>query len=908
MTLKYLDGWRISFILNLTVFLTQQVGLYYILFNYNKFILLLCIFDFYIFVHLCLNNVQWFAAVKGGTCWLLYMYSISLKVIFMYFFSFDDNSIFEYRSIDYYYKCIVFFLLSLSTVVYTTLSVQSYKQLYPDNVSIFDENIFHNDLMLHVVIDLFDIFELLFTFVKLSYIFKETKFWIKTIVGVFISSSLYLNAYSFPIISIITEKKKKKKLDLGDIYFCKKHAAVIGIILIDVPFMLLRLYLLTFHFSNIQLHPLLIKNICFIPINCMNIKYCNMAFEKLKKSVINTTEEGYNSDRSNYLFRNGNKANYKQKYRHNMDKLKNEYTNKNENNNVPNPYHTIQNKNMSGNTNRLSTSSKLFFHHIKSNFLKNYKKTNVGKNNNEYDVKPFKTVGTIDITKTYNKSNKTNLLTHQKNATTFTTVNNIHNINDIPSNNSKKSNFLSGLFNNIFNENMFTFRQINKNKIKLKYIINKLMYTNITNIEGYHIYLDDHLKVSHLNQICLMLPYIIYCIGKITISIVIYFFYKKFDIYNIKTILTQYNDYTTFFNKTNIIIIVTIFIILLNSIICFFSSILLCSFVEILFFVLFIFIKCFCDFLILFLLVSNHIFETFLQIFNLSDFYVSYFFLAFALLPSIEMIKYTYVFLCASSGRQFIGYIIKPFMNKKQKRKMNIFFKIKKYNNDDDIYEIKIRNNNIDQTFYNTSTNYLNKEFDFLKNVQYDQMDTVKRDYKGFISIAALLIYINTKNMHGVCSLSTLMIGNNFIKNIRVDNNLKNNHILSIIINFMCKFFLLLFIYMHYKSNDNLPHLELYFYCLVISTFLLDTFFKYCYMIKSHILRLNATKYEELKSIYYDNSYYQKKKHNNIYMYNRINTYLNTYMTSTFESPSLDNLYEKYQINHVYFTKRLKLC
>ncbi|SPJ08410.1 conserved Plasmodium membrane protein, unknown function [Plasmodium sp. DRC-Itaito] len=923
---KILNGWRISFFLNLVIFLVQQIGLYYILFEYNKLILLLCLFDIYIFIHFFFNNSQSFSAVKGGKCWVLYVYSISMKVIFMYFFAFNDDFFLADMTKDYYNKCLIFLLLNLSTLIYTALSVKSYKQLYEDDITISNEKLFHNDLILHVVIDLFDMFELLFTLVKMSYIIKNTNFWIKIMGGVLISFSLYLNAYSFPIISIVREKNNKN-LDLGDIYFCKKHAAMIGIILVDMPFMILRFYFLAFFFSNVHFQPLLIKNICFIPIKCKAIKNCNLIFHQLRKNIDHSDNHRKNkyinsqhtSTYDTYLKIAHKKRNTSLIYNSNtflsmnaalrnsvdirsISSIKNELNKtttlknnvnmemgkKRENHTLDNHTshnHTSHNHTSHNHTRHNHTSHNHTSHnHTSHNHTKdipnnkNEVHNNINHNhtneNNIMNDNLIKNNDFLYINKSYNNSNTHNEGIKKMILLNTTKIeekrnNTILDINQYNNN----SNDLNEYFDSLIENNILSYRKINikKNKIGTKFIMNKLMYTNVSNNERYRYYLDDNLKVSYINQLRLMIPYITYCLGKIAMSIVFYIFYIRFDISYLKLILTDYKMYFKLFEHKNIIFIVSFSIILGNTIISFFSFIFLSSFFEVLLSTLFIFIKCISEFLFLLLLVYNEVFEIFLRNIKQPDKYASYFFLTFAVIPSFKIIRNIYFFLCALSGRQFIAYIIRPFIKEKNISKLPNFFNLKEYNNNNN------NNNNISQNI-----NYINEDYYLFNNNEMYTKNTVKGDYKGFISIASLLIYINTKYMHGLASLSTLMLGNNFIKNLRLNYNLRNNHILLIFINFFTRLSLLLFIYVHYKTSDELYEYVEYFYYLVAFIFILDLIFKSIYMFISHNLRLCAAYHLELKSMYED-IYYQrqiKKESSKLY---------------------LKQLYKKYQTNNFYY-------
>ncbi|SOV73780.1 conserved Plasmodium membrane protein, unknown function [Plasmodium sp. gorilla clade G3] len=986
---KILNGWRISFFLNLVIFLVQQLGLYYILFEYNKLILLLCLFDIYIFIHFIFNNSQSFSAVKGGKCWVLYVYSISIKVIFMYFFAFNDDFFLADMTKDYYNKCLIFLLLNLSTLIYTALSVKSYKQLYEDDITISNEKLFHNDLILHVVIDLFDMFELLFTLVKMSYIIKNTNFWIKIMGGVLISFSLYLNAYSFPIISIIREKNNKN-LDLGDIYFCKKHAAMIGIILVDMPFMILRFYFLAFFFSNVHFQPLLIKNICFIPIKCKAIKNCNFIFQQLRKNIddsdnhrknkyINSQQTRsydtylkndekkkntsliYNSNtflslsaalrnsldiRSISSIRNEINKTRTLKSNVNMEigqirdnqmrdsQMRDSQTRDNQTSGThtrdsqTSDNHTLDSRMCDNHTldsrmcdnhtldsrmcdnptldsrmcdnptldsrmcdnptldsrmcdnptldSRMCDNPTLDTSNNKNEFQNNISHNHTNENNMKNNI-IIKDKDCLEINKSYdnkllcasNKSNTQNEGIKKMIESNMTKLeedrnNTILDINKY-NNNSK---ILNEYFDSLIENNILLYRKINikKNKIGTKFIMNKLMYTNVSNNERYRYYLDDNLKVSYINQLRLMIPYITYCLGKIAMSIVFYIFYIKFDISYLKLILTDYKMYFKLFEHKNIIFIVSFSIILGNTIISFFSFIFLSSFFEVLLSTLFIFIKCISEFLFLLLLVYNEVFEIFLRNIKQPDKYASYFFLTFAVIPSFKIIRNIYFFLCALSGRQFIAYIIRPFIKEKNISKLPKFFNLKDYNN-----------NNISHNM-----NYINEDYYLFNNNEMYTKNTVKGDYKGFISIASLLIYINTKYMHGLTSLSTLMLGNNFIKNLRLNYNLRNNHILLIFINFFTRLSLLLFIYVHYKTNDKLYKYVEYFYYLITFIFILDFIFKCSYMFISHNLRLCAAYHLELKSMYEDIYYHSQIKKESSKLY-------------------LKHLYKKYQTNNFYY-------
>ncbi|EUD66745.1 hypothetical protein C922_02730 [Plasmodium inui San Antonio 1] len=861
MITKILNGWRISFFFNLTTFIVQQLGLYYILFEYNKLILLLCTFDIYIFIHFCFNNSQSFAAVKGGTCWILYVYSISFKVIFIYFFAFNENAYSEETNTDYYNKCIIFALLSLSTLIYTALSVKSYRQLYPDEMTITNEQIFHNNLILHVVIDLFDIFELLFTLVKLSYVVKNTNFWIKIIGGVLISFSLYLNAYSFPIISLVKEKNRKN-LDLGDIYFCKKHAAVIGIILVDIPFMILRFYFLASYVSNVHFQPLLVKNVCFIPIKCLTIRHCNLIFERLRRNIDHTDNGGREGD-TLAITKQSNSNNNASKSDDGTLIIPYGSPGGNKTSVVNCPSGRLLNK---GSIMSLSA---------------------MGCNNNSLDIKSVQSMrNEADIIPPGEAS-----CSRKKKVATVADAKQ----DGEPMSGSAHTPISPNLceyFEHLVENQVATFRKLNvkKNRIGKKFTMNKLMYTNVSNNERYHCYLDDSLKVSYLNQIRLIIPYVTYCLGKIAMSIVIYFFYTKINIHDLKIILTQSDMYFKLFEHNHIMFSVASLIILGNSVISFLCSVFLSSIVEVLFFTLFIFVKCTSDFLFLLLLVYNNIFEIFLKNLNKSEEYAPYFYLLFAVIPSFKIISNIYVFLCSLSGRQFIGYIIRPFMNETSKSKLPPFLSIN--GSAAAITGIGAEAiTRLSSTLGGEGTNTVGSsppirslqtdELNLFNNEKSSDKNNFKGDYKGFISIASLLIYINTKHMHGLSSLSILMIGNNFIKNLRLNYNLKNSHLLLIVLTLLTRFLLLLFIFMHHKSKILIDECVRMFYFGVSSIFILDLIFKAGYLIGSHNIRVCAAYNLHLKSMYED-------------------VYYSARVRSHVQKNHLRDLHSKYQMNHFY--------
>ncbi|CAD2085415.1 conserved Plasmodium protein, unknown function [Plasmodium vinckei lentum] len=767
----------------------------------------------------------------------------------MYFFAFNDNDILENTTTDYYNKSIVFILLSLSTLIYTALSVKSYKQLYPDENTISNEKIFHKDLVLHVVIDLFDIFELLFTLFRLPHIIESTNFWIKIIGGVLISFSVYLNGYSFPIISIVAEKNSKN-LDLGDIYFCKKHAAVIGIILIDIPFMILRFYLLVFYFSNIHFQPLLIKNICFIPLKCITIKRCNIIFKKLRKDIDYSDINSKSNTRISVV-------------NDTVTSVNNASTNLKSisNNNGTELENISDNETTMGNM--MSRNSKSIY----LNNLVHRKKNSIMPmngiiKNNVIDIKNGQDTSILGDNTHSSRINGNRAINFDEEEGQGKKINKKINFDDFNNDDNGISN-LKESFEKIVENSILDIRNINKNTIRKKYIMNKLMHINTSNNEKHHCYLDANLKVSYPNQLRLMIPYIIYCLGKIAMSLVIYFFYTKIDIYNLKLMLTSNNIYSQLFENNNIIFLVALSIILGNSIISFFSFIFISSFFEVVFFVLFIFVKCFSDFLFLLLLAYTNIFEIFLRNINQSDKYAPFFFLCFAVIPSFKIVRNIYIFLCSLSGRQFIGYIIRPFTNDERKNKLQNFLNIREYHN-------------ISQNI----TTYLNSEFNFFNNNEINSKKKFKGDYKGFISIASLLIYINTKYMHGLCSVSTLMIGNNFIKNLRLNYNIRNAHFLLILSDFLIRFSLLLFIYIHYKVNIISYKSTQYFYYGVTAIFSLDIFLKYFYMVLSHNYRMSTMQKLELKSIYEDIYYNTKTKKEN--SQNIFKNMYNKYQTNTF--------------------------
>ncbi|PHJ19854.1 transmembrane protein, partial [Cystoisospora suis] len=65
--------------------------------------------------------------------------------------------------------------------------------------------------------------------------------------------------------------------DTGDIFMCRKHAALVGICVVDLPLAAIRLFTWAYYPTFEGFSPFLFKNICFIPIQFSRIRHVSLA-------------------------------------------------------------------------------------------------------------------------------------------------------------------------------------------------------------------------------------------------------------------------------------------------------------------------------------------------------------------------------------------------------------------------------------------------------------------------------------------------------------------------------------------------------------------------------------------------------------------------------------------------------
>ncbi|EPR58128.1 putative transmembrane protein [Toxoplasma gondii TgCatPRC2] len=273
----------LAYLLTFGVLVVQQMGLLYYLANYSLALLALGAFDVFVLLSFLSNSSADLAALKGSTCWVLYDWALTVKIVVFFFVVFGSDHLVEGFLFDGPHGTVVevSLLVVLACAVYALLGFRAMEQLVGGVSQISTEAMLLTDCITHVVLDFIDLTAAFFTYSACPLAISQQTSWLRLVVGIVISLAFFLHAYSFPSVGarspLLQRQEERFQKDTGDIFMSRKHAALLGVCVVDLPLAAVRLFTWAYYPTYEGFSPFLLKNICFIPLQCSRIRHASLA-------------------------------------------------------------------------------------------------------------------------------------------------------------------------------------------------------------------------------------------------------------------------------------------------------------------------------------------------------------------------------------------------------------------------------------------------------------------------------------------------------------------------------------------------------------------------------------------------------------------------------------------------------
>ncbi|CBZ50597.1 conserved hypothetical protein [Neospora caninum Liverpool] len=273
----------LAYLMTFCVLVVQQMGLLYYLANYSLALLAIGAFDVFVLLSFLSNSSADLAALKGATCWVLYDWALTVKIVIFFFVVFGSDRLVQGFIFDGPHGTIVevSLLVVLACVVYALLGFRAMEQLVGGVSQISTEAMLLTDCITHVVLDFIDLTAAFFTYSACPLAISQQTSWLRLVVGIVISLAFFLHAYSFPSVGarspLLERQEERFHKDTGDIFMSRKHAALLGVCIIDLPLAAVRLFTWAYYPTYEGFSPFLLKNICFIPLQCSRIRHASLA-------------------------------------------------------------------------------------------------------------------------------------------------------------------------------------------------------------------------------------------------------------------------------------------------------------------------------------------------------------------------------------------------------------------------------------------------------------------------------------------------------------------------------------------------------------------------------------------------------------------------------------------------------
>lgn len=275
-----------------SLFTVQAVIMYLWMYQDTLLFLMFLIGDIPLLMNFLLRRHESNSAISGGLQWFWYSLILTLKIVFLVWHkAFDthaDSSLIDRLPYTLFPSSIIPTILFITPAIYILLSFRAAPQLYGSPIYVLStESLLHSDLVTHVLLDLVDILvQMQHEQYPASLLIHST--WIYMYSGIVLTLVLFFHGLSFPTSGGEPAISQRQG---GDVYIVRKHAALVGIFLVDIPLLILRTYI-WLHFPVFPgFNPWIMKNILFIPLQIVRLNQCILA-EK---------ERSHKSQRENYF-------------------------------------------------------------------------------------------------------------------------------------------------------------------------------------------------------------------------------------------------------------------------------------------------------------------------------------------------------------------------------------------------------------------------------------------------------------------------------------------------------------------------------------------------------------------------------------------------------------------------------
>lgn len=261
-----------------SLFTVQAVIMYLWMYQDTFLFLMFLIGDIPLLMNFLLRRHESNSAISGGLQWFWYSLILTLKMVFLVWHkSFDthaNTTLIDRLPYTLFPSSIIPTILFITPAIYILLSFRAAPQLYGSPIYVLStESLLHSDLVTHVLLDLIDILvQMQHEQYPASLLIHST--WIYMYSGIVLTLVLFFHGLSFPTSGGEPTISQRQG---GDVYIVRKHAALVGIFLVDIPLLILRTYI-WLHFPVFPgFNPWIMKNILFIPLQIVRLNQCRLA-------------------------------------------------------------------------------------------------------------------------------------------------------------------------------------------------------------------------------------------------------------------------------------------------------------------------------------------------------------------------------------------------------------------------------------------------------------------------------------------------------------------------------------------------------------------------------------------------------------------------------------------------------
>ncbi|KAK6588913.1 hypothetical protein RS030_2318 [Cryptosporidium xiaoi] len=261
-----------------SLFAVQAIIIYLWMYQHSALFLIFLVGDIPLMINFLLRRHETNSAISGGLQWFWYSLILTLKMVFLVwhktFESSSNNTILDKLPYTVFPSSIIPIVLFITPAIYILLSFRAAPQLYGSPIYVLStESLLHSDLVTHVLLDLTDILvQMQHEQYPASLLLHSN--WVYMYAGIVLTLVLFFHGLSFPTSGGEPTNLQRQG---GDVYIVRKHAALVGIFLVDIPLLILRVYI-WLHFPVFPgFNPWIMKNMLFIPLQIVRLNQCRLA-------------------------------------------------------------------------------------------------------------------------------------------------------------------------------------------------------------------------------------------------------------------------------------------------------------------------------------------------------------------------------------------------------------------------------------------------------------------------------------------------------------------------------------------------------------------------------------------------------------------------------------------------------